>query len=141
MSKNGKNNNGEDAGFKTMKVFGSSDVSKALIRSMEVEIGGETGVIHYKSLSGRQLHQLQEGTLSGLDGLTRICSRLSETLVNADGSPLMTLDELLDTPVETLNYLMESIADDTKKRKGDANTEVVQGEDSSGIPSSVPHTN
>lgn len=121
---------------KKMKVFGSADIKKTIIRSMEVMIDGEPGVIYFKSVPGRLILNLSEGDLSNANGITKMASRLSESLVNPDGSQLMTVDELIDTPLETLSYLMERMGEETGKGKVDK-----QGEDLSGGVSSAQSTN
>lgn len=118
------------------KIFNPSDIQKQSVKSMTITIDGEEGVVYYKPITSRMLHSLAEGDLSDKDAITKISTRLAETLVNQDGTPLMTVDQLFDTPWETQKYIMERIAEETNKGR-----DTKSGEGSSGVQSSGQSTN
>lgn len=131
-----ESNNDVQSEVRKMKVFNASDLKKTVIKKMELIIDGEPGFVYFKSVPGRMILDLSEGDLANANGITKMATRLSESLVNEDGSQLMTVDELIDAPLETLSYLMERMGEESNKKKDSSS-----GEDLSGVISSAQSTN
>ena len=124
-----------------MRVFGVEDFEKPIIKSTVIEIDGESGLIYYRSVSSRVLQSLSEGELAKSDGMTKLATRISEMVVNEDGTNLMTVDQVLGIPLERQRYIFDKISEDIQRRAGGG--EDKPGEDSGEVnsPSSELSTN
>lgn len=93
---------------------GSSPYRSVIIPALDP--GDRTGagvVVWFRRMSGKQLIEFasgQDDNLTGSEGINKAIDFLSTTLVDPDtGLDLMTREELLDSPVDTIMAIFEAI--------------------------------
>lgn len=90
-----------------IRLGGSSPYRSVVVPSLSSD------PIWFRRMSGKQLIEFasgQDDNLTGSEGITKAIDFLSTTLVDPDtGLDLMTKEELLDSPVDTIMAIFEAI--------------------------------
>lgn len=91
---------------------GNNPYRSVIVPALDSDDGSGV-VVWFRRMSGKQLIEFasgQDANLTGSEGINKAIDFLSTTLVDPDtGLDLMTKEELLDSPVDTIMAIFEAI--------------------------------
>lgn len=95
---------------------------------------GNPGQIRFRSLSARQAEELQSVDVANSSSLQKIAGQIADSLVDETGSTFLTVDEVMEWPVENQTAVLKAMASTFQGVES-------QGEDSGVAISSATPTN
>lgn len=120
-----------------MAFLTKSQLKKSKLHTVTTEIlddDGSPGQIRFRSLSAREAEELQSVDVTNTSSLQTIAKRIAECLVDESGSTFLTVDEVMEWPVENQTAILKAMASTFQSVES-------QGEESGVATSSAMPTN